>query len=169
MVFIPTILFCTFGLLHYCPITSFEVAGHKISYDGGMLFMTIMFPIYLYIELVTGIVSTVFYGSLYYISLCMFQEHSQDAEFQFGMTHFYFLVAVKSFAWCTQFIGHGVFEGRAPALLSNIFTTMVAPDFVFIEVLGWLGYNKKLLNECDKEIEADIAEFRAQKNAKKAK
>ena len=126
--------------------------------------MTIMFPIYLYIEIVTGIVSVVFYGALYYISLCTFKEHHADEEFQFGMTHFYFMLLVKGLAWSTQFIGHGVFEKRAPALLSNIFTTMVAPDFVFIEVLGWLGYNKKLLAECDIEIEKDIAEYRAKKN-----
>lgn len=36
--------------------------------------------------------------------------------------------------WLAQFIGHGAFEKRNPALMDNILLTAVAPDFVFIEV-----------------------------------
>jgi uncharacterized membrane protein YGL010W len=29
-------------------------------------------------------------------------------------------IAVQIFTWVAQFVGHGVFEGRAPALLDNL-------------------------------------------------
>lgn len=37
--------------------------------------------------------------------------------------------------WVAQFVGHGVFEGRAPALLDNLFQAFfMAPVFVILEV-----------------------------------
>ncbi|KAI5056483.1 hypothetical protein GOP47_0028301 [Adiantum capillus-veneris] len=38
--------------------------------------------------------------------------------------------------WTGQFIGHGLFEGRSPALLDNIFQAFfMAPFFVILEIL----------------------------------
>jgi len=38
--------------------------------------------------------------------------------------------------WCAQFVGHGVFEKRAPALLDNLVQAfLMAPFFVLLEVL----------------------------------
>lgn len=49
-------------------------------------------------------------------------------------------LAVHVVAWVLQFIGHGVFEGRAPALLDNLFQALfMAPIFVLIEVLMACG------------------------------
>ena len=49
-------------------------------------------------------------------------------------------LAVHVVCWILQFIGHGVFEGRAPALLDNLFQALfMAPIFVLIEVLMSLG------------------------------
>ncbi|XP_022987514.1 uncharacterized endoplasmic reticulum membrane protein C16E8.02-like, partial [Cucurbita maxima] len=43
---------------------------------------------------------------------------------------------VQLFCWTNQFIGHGVFEKRAPALLDNLAQVfLMAPFFVFLEVL----------------------------------
>ncbi|WRT64071.1 uncharacterized protein IL334_000999 [Kwoniella shivajii] len=44
--------------------------------------------------------------------------------------------AVFAFAWIAQFIGHGVFERRAPALFNNLVQALVlAPFFVHLEAL----------------------------------
>lgn len=41
----------------------------------------------------------------------------------------------QAFCWVAQFVGHGVFEGRAPALLDNLFQAFfMAPVFVLLEV-----------------------------------
>ncbi|WVQ97235.1 hypothetical protein IAU59_004345 [Kwoniella sp. CBS 9459] len=44
--------------------------------------------------------------------------------------------AVFAFAWIAQFVGHGVFERRAPALFDNLVQALVlAPFFVHLEAL----------------------------------
>lgn len=61
------------------------------------------------------------------------------------------------FSWIAQFIGHGKFEGRAPALLDNLLQSLVlAVFFVFLEVLFNMGYkpalHKRLQNRIGKEV-----------------
>merc|ERR1719500_444886 len=51
-------------------------------------------------------------------------------------------------AWIAQFVGHGVFEGRAPALL---------------DVLFFFGYRNTFYKECMKEVEQNVFEFKKAK------
>ncbi|ORY75812.1 DUF962 domain-containing protein [Protomyces lactucae-debilis] len=74
-------------------------------------------------------------------------------------------------SWIMQFVGHGVFEGRKPALLDNIFQAFyAAPFFVLLEVLFSLGMDpklhKKLLNLISKEKVRVLAADRAAAQAK---
>lgn len=60
-------------------------------------------------------------------------------------------------SWIAQFIGHGVYEGRAPALLDNLLGAVVlAPLFVHLEILFLFGYkpdlHKKMINGVGREI-----------------
>lgn len=71
-------------------------------------------------------------------------------------------------SWIAQFIGHGAFEKRNPALIDNLLLTLVAPDFVIIEVLFFLGWNKDSYKRCKTRIEENIRKFKADK-AKKSK
>ena len=71
-------------------------------------------------------------------------------------------------SWIAQFIGHGAFEKRNPALLDNLLLTLVAPDFVIIEVMFFLGWNKDVYNRCKIRIEKNIKQFKAEQ-AKKSK
>jgi len=65
------------------------------------------------------------------------------------------------FAWIMQFIGHGVAEGRSPALLDNIVgAAVLAPFFVHLEVLFFLGYRKDFHKELKNSIGIAIAGFR---------
>merc|ERR1712110_930331 len=67
--------------------------------------------------------------------------------------------------WIVQFIGHGVFEGRAPALLESWDQAFItAPLFVILEVLFFFGYRKQFYQDCMKEVEVEIKKFRAIKN-----
>merc|ERR1719454_1862309 len=64
-------------------------------------------------------------------------------------------------AWIAQFIGHGVFEGRAPALLDSWDQAFItAPLFVVLEVLFFFGYRKQFYQECMEEVNVEIAKFR---------
>lgn len=52
------------------------------------------------------------------------------------------VLAAQLFCWTGQFIGHGVFEKRAPALLDNLTQAfLMAPLFVLLEALqSFCGY-----------------------------
>lgn len=77
---------------------------------------------------------------------------------------------VQIFAWTAQFIGHGVYEKRAPKLLDNLLQAFVlGPYFVIYEALFWFGYRPKLRAALNKLVEEDIKAFRAKKAAEAAK
>ena len=70
-------------------------------------------------------------------------------------------------SWIMQFIGHGAFEGRAPALLDNLVQALfLAPLFVWLELLFKLGYRPALQARVEKKVQIEIAKFRAAKAAK---
>ena len=82
-----------------------------------------------------------------------------------GMPVWQFATAVKVFCWVMQFYGHGVHEGRSPALLDNLFQAVVmAPLFVFLEVCFKLfNYRKDMQVEIQKDVDAAIAQWKASK------
>ncbi|KAI9769707.1 MAG: hypothetical protein M1840_003944 [Geoglossum simile] len=60
-----------------------------------------------------------------------------------------------------QFIGHSVFERRAPALLDNLVQAVfLAPLFVWLEILFYLGYRPELKKRLDKAIEQKLASLK---------
>eukprot|EP00903_Cladosiphon_okamuranus_P016058 g14825.t1 len=70
--------------------------------------------------------------------------------------------------WLAQFYGHAKHEGRAPALLDNLFQAfLAAPLFVVCEMLFEFGYRKSLHQRVRINAAANIAEFRMAKLAKK--
>lgn len=73
-------------------------------------------------------------------------------------------VAVEIFAWIAQFVGHGVYEGRAPALLDNLVQALVlAPFFVFMELLFMFGYRPELQKRVSDAVEKEIKKIKAEK------
>jgi len=85
----------------------------------------------------------------------------------YGMKANYWAIATHVASWAAQFIGHGKFEGRAPALLDNLFQAFfLAPLFVWLEILFSLGYRPELKTRVDKTVQEDIAKFRASKKQK---
>lgn len=76
-------------------------------------------------------------------------------------------IAVEIFAWVAQFVGHGVYEGRAPALLDNLVQALVlAPFFVFMEFLFKFGYRPVLQKRTNEAIAKEIIKVKAAKEAK---
>jgi len=62
-------------------------------------------------------------------------------------------LAVHIVAWVIQFIGHGVFEKRAPALLDSLDQALLtAPLFVLMEVAFFLGYRQEFHRKIMKKV-----------------
>ena len=63
--------------------------------------------------------------------------------------------------WVTQFVGHGCYEQRAPALLTNLLFVNLAPFFTLTEWLNMaFGYKQEEIDAYNKIVEADIAHYR---------
>jgi len=84
----------------------------------------------------------------------------------YGATANMYAIGVHIFSWVIQFIGHGKFEGRAPALMDNILqATFLAPLFVWLEVLFHLGYRPELQARLSKSVQTEINKFNQSKQA----
>ncbi|KAL9102848.1 MAG: hypothetical protein Q9163_002063 [Psora crenata] len=83
----------------------------------------------------------------------------------YGATANYWALGVFVTSWIAQFIGHGAFEGRAPALLDNLVQALfLAPFFVWMEVLFSLGYRPELKARVEKAVEREVEKFRRTKH-----
>lgn len=81
----------------------------------------------------------------------------------------YWAIGLHIFAWIAQFVGHGKFEGRAPALLDNIVQALfLAPFFVWLEVLFHFGYRPELKSRINKAVEQNLKKFNEEKAKKTA-
>lgn len=80
-------------------------------------------------------------------------------------------IAIKALGWISQFYGHGVHEGRAPALLDNLLGAVVlAPFFVFLEVIFHFGYRPELQKQLKNDVGKLVTKHRMDKaQAKRGK
>jgi len=70
-------------------------------------------------------------------------------------------VGVHVASWILQFVGHGKFEGRKPALLDNLVQALfLAPLFVWYEVLFKMGLYADLRREVEAGVEAEVERLR---------
>ncbi|KAG9288789.1 hypothetical protein G9A89_023086 [Geosiphon pyriformis] len=66
-------------------------------------------------------------------------------------------------SWIAQFIGHGFVEKKAPALMDNLAQALLlAPLFVWLELLFLLGYRSALRQRVGAKVELAIAELKKQ-------
>lgn len=79
------------------------------------------------------------------------------------------VLAAQLVCWTAQFIGHGVFEKRAPALLDNLIQAfLMAPFFVLLEVLMLFHYEPYpgFRKSVEARIEEEIKEWQDEKKKK---
>lgn len=82
----------------------------------------------------------------------------------YGMTANYWAIGLHIASWLAQFVGHGVYEGRAPALLDNLVQALfLAPFFVWIEILFFFGYRPELKARLDEKVRIEVAKAKKQK------
>lgn len=77
-------------------------------------------------------------------------------------------IGIHIVSWLAQFVGHGVFEGRAPALLDNLVQAIfLAPFFVWMEILFKFGYRPELQSRVEKEVQKELDKYKNGKGAVK--
>lgn len=87
----------------------------------------------------------------------------------YGITASYYALGVHIVSWIAQFIGHGKFEGRAPALLDNLVQALfLAPFFVWFEILFFFGYRPELKSRIDLAVQKEIQKLKELKSKDEA-
>ncbi|KAJ7688443.1 hypothetical protein B0H17DRAFT_1068755 [Mycena rosella] len=151
---VPLLLWSFQVMASQIPVPAFIPSIHH-SFSDHLVFdlnySAIHAALYLAYYLALEPVAALLYTPQLVLSLLTATAYSRSSGHiaQAGMLH--------AFSWVAQFLGHGVAEGRAPALLDNLVGAVVlAPFFVHLEILFYLGYrpelHKKLNNEIGKEI-----------------
>ena len=184
LIFIPSILFSFLGMAPHFSIlnilridmsdpsggASFQLGSFDafpqtkdvFVFNIWSFIMVVNFVVYFYCDLLIGLVS-----ATWMLTLQAAARHvntmGQDPESQLYGQTLKFFVIFNLVSWVLQFLGHGVFEKRAPALLTNLFFANIAPFFVSQEILFFsFGYRAKEIKQLSPVIEADIAFYRQQ-------
>lgn len=124
--FVPTILYSSLVILHEIPLAGGFTLAHALAALFGSY--------YVVLDVKVGALAA---GILAYV------VHGIDT----GVIRISLKLATALFVtgWISQFIGHGVFERRRPALLDNLVQSLVAAPFLILfELLFCLGLYKQL-------------------------
>ena len=106
-------------------------------------------------------------GTAFSVLMLAWAAYSNYLTSTYGWTAFRYSAAINVLSWLVQFIGHGKFEGRAPALLDNLFQALfLAPLFVWLEILFAFGYRHGLKARLDAAVGKELERFRKEKGMK---
>ncbi|KAL2340752.1 hypothetical protein Fmac_008692 [Flemingia macrophylla] len=161
-VFVWPILFTAQILLHFTP-PLLTVGSLPLNW---CFFLTLFYALF-YIALDYKAGSLAAFLTFFCCFLSGFLANSLSFSFAWKI-----VLAAQLFCWTGQFIGHGVFEKRAPALLDNLVQAfLMAPFFVLLEVLQscvgyepYPGFNTKV----KARINADIKEWQEKEQKKQS-
>ena len=74
----------------------------------------------------------------------LFLKNLDDQQAIFGGKFYQICCAINVFCWITQFVGHGIYEQRAPAIITNVLFIFIAPFFDMFEVMNKaFGYREE--------------------------
>ncbi|GAA6050825.1 hypothetical protein JCM3770_001665 [Rhodotorula araucariae] len=165
---VPTILFSGLILTHGIPGAATSLAHLDVDLFGKHFGVDVTIPFlwaagnaayFVLLEPVAGLLYAPILLAFGHYSNVWYSLHHDQAMKYATVAH------VGS--WIAQFIGHGAFEGRAPALLDSLLQSLVlAVFFVFVEVLFVLGYRPALHKRIKARTGVAVAQFRKERAAK---
>jgi len=137
MLFVWPILFTALLILYFTP-SLFNLPHIEISLFGndvtlvlnvGFLFALIYFVFYVCLDVKAGSLAALL------CAICWVASSFIASRLGFSLA-WKVVVVAQLLCWTGQFIGHGIFEKRAPALLDNLVQAFImAPFFVLLEAL----------------------------------
>ncbi len=145
-IFVPAIVWTLMVALDLVPLGTLYGVNITLAFPivGALLLW------YLALDLALGIASVAVFTVLMVSAIQM--------NVNLASTRLSLLIAGGLFvaSWIFQFIGHGVWEKRRPALVDNLFQVFVAPMFLVSEVAFALGMKKTLQAEVEQKMQAHL-------------
>jgi uncharacterized membrane protein YGL010W len=181
IVCVPLLIFTGFVMLSFTPALiagSVDIKGALPAFLGqllpegsnyifnwNMLFAALYTTYYTFVELpgIAGLLAALLVVSAYIYSTHLYTVYNaNDDLFKLAMhTHIV--------CWVAQFLGHGVWEGRSPALLDNLFQAFaMAPLFVLMEVMFMFGYRSDFRRQIQQQVDKNVKEYKDSKDKGKA-
>ncbi|KAB8212222.1 hypothetical protein BDV34DRAFT_218613 [Aspergillus parasiticus] len=157
---VPILLFTGIALASNSPalfnlpdVLRFEHLPPNLGTIGALIYSTF----YILLEPVAGaLIAPIIIGGAAFANHLL-TTHGTDMNYWFGGIHVV--------SWLLQFVGHGAFERRAPALLDNLVQALLlAPLFVWMEILFFFGYRPELKARYDQSVQKEVAAFKEKKN-----
>ncbi|WOH05317.1 hypothetical protein DCAR_0624733 [Daucus carota subsp. sativus] len=165
-IFVWPILFTSLVLFYFTPalfsFSEISFLGHKLILNLGFVFTLIYALFYIGLDYKAGSL-----GALLCFGCWVFAS-SLASHLGFSLA-WKVVLAAQLVSWSAQFIGHGVFEKRAPALLDNLIQAfLMAPFFVLLEVLMLFHYEPYpgFRKSVEAKIKAEIEEWEEEKKKK---
>ncbi len=128
-------------------VALFEYGGLPITL--GMVIVGALLVWYLLLDFAIGLASTAIFTLLMVSAI--------ELNVAVGARNGAIIAGVVFVAsWVFQFIGHGVWEKRRPALVDNLFQVLVAPSFLVAEAAFGMGLKKDLEKEVQEGMKAHL-------------
>ncbi|KAJ1910150.1 hypothetical protein IWQ60_010805 [Tieghemiomyces parasiticus] len=169
IVFVPAILWSFWVMASLLgPLPGVSMDGclaqslRHLGFEPHLPFFMLLlyFLYYLVLDFVAATLYLPFLLTFYYTSTSLAATHPHALAIGAG---------VHIVSWMAQFYSHAVWEKRAPALTDNLSQALLmAPFFVFIEVLFMLGYRPRFQAEVEALIESRLQEFQATRSPNKS-
>ncbi|CAG8497905.1 5474_t:CDS:2 [Paraglomus brasilianum] len=157
-VFVPLILWSSFvWASNTGPLVGYDEDSlwSKTPFEPNLAFFAALFYVcyYLLLEPIAGLI---------YAPIILGMAYNATEFMKTYPGHNYLAGIVHVGSWIVQFIGHGVFEKRSPALKDNIAQALLlAPLFVWLEVLFATGYRPALQKRVEAKVNTAITKFKA--------
>ncbi|KAJ3177807.1 hypothetical protein HK101_010189 [Irineochytrium annulatum] len=157
MVFVPTILWTAMVWISNVPDFATWAYSDYLPLNATLVLATIFSSYYIALNTVIGGLMTPVLLFFVYTSKAFLTTESEiNPNVVAGVIHIV--------SWIMQFLGHGIAEKRRPALMDNLIHALVlAPFFVFTELIFSLGYNPSLAKHLQAITDKKVAELNAVK------
>lgn len=144
-VFVPAIVWTLMIALDKLPL--FTVSN--VTVTAAFVITAVLLTWYIALDLSLGIAATAVFTVLLVGAIQINATVSPAAAW--GIAGGLFVAS-----WIFQFVGHGVWEKRRPALMDNLFQVFVAPMFIISETAFSLGFRKDLEAEVEQKMQAHL-------------
>ena len=142
------------------PFDKSQFGEDHLIIDTSALVVIFLSCVYMRVHMLIGFVTFLYAVAINTFFKCLIHLDTSNDPL-FGGNLYNILLVLFIFSWITQFLGHGVFEKRAPALLTNLLFAFIAPFFAVFEMLNMiLGYKQAEIKVYQREILSDIAFYR---------
>jgi len=170
LVCIWQLLWTGLALFHFTPsivaTPDYVKNAHWLLENASLNFGAVITSIYLVSYILMDKVVGTFGGVLVVLLNLLTANLVASTPTLAGVALWKVLLGAHISLWILQFIGHGLFERRAPALLDSWDQAFItAPLFVLLEIFFFLGYRREFYESCMVEVRRNIEEFRKTKSS----